>query len=53
MDWQNWCRLCGNYEKLTKISENGADVAKKLDVSNFSQFSSFKVINLRLILDWN
>ena len=42
MDWQNWCRLCGNFETLSKADPEIIEIAKnlntqvKFDEINFS-----------------
>lgn len=30
MDWQSWCRLCGNFETILKIEPEIQEVALKL-----------------------
>lgn len=32
MDWTNWCRLCGNYESLSKIDPEIIEIVKTLNL---------------------
>jgi len=31
MDWQNWCRLCGNFEALSKVDPEIIEIVKNLN----------------------
>lgn len=53
MDWQNWCRLCGNFDTISKIDAEIIEIMKNLNTQVKFDKNSFFYDNNNILICFN